>query len=103
MIECGFYHGDCMDYLPDMPDKSIDLAICDPPYGINVGQASMDMGGQSSTPKQVCAPGGGNKAYIPFGGKRNPKWGGENRRGETLRKEYWAGACNQPQNLQGVR
>lgn len=45
MIECGFYHGDCMDYLPDMPDKSIDLAICDPPYGINVGQASMGMGG----------------------------------------------------------
>lgn len=33
MIECGFYHGDCMDYLPDMPDKSIDLAIVDPPYG----------------------------------------------------------------------
>lgn len=45
MIECGFYHGDCMDYLPDMPDKSIDLAICDPPYGINVGQAAMGMGG----------------------------------------------------------
>lgn len=22
-----------MDYLREMPDKSIDLAICDPPYG----------------------------------------------------------------------
>lgn len=33
MIECGFYHGDCMDYLKELPDKSIDLAIVDPPYG----------------------------------------------------------------------
>ena len=34
MIEPGFYLGDCMDYLREMPDKSIDLAIVDPPYGI---------------------------------------------------------------------
>lgn len=33
MIEPGFYLGDCMDYLRDMPDKCIDLAIVDPPYG----------------------------------------------------------------------
>ena len=45
MIEPGFYLGDCMNYLKDMPDKSIDLAVCDPPYGINVGKASMGMGG----------------------------------------------------------
>ena len=45
MIEPGFYLGDCMNYLKDMPDKSIDLAVCDPPYGINVGKASMGMVG----------------------------------------------------------
>ena len=83
MIEPGFYLGDCMDYLKDMPDKSIDLAVCDPPYGINVGKASMGMGGQGSTPKQICAPGGGNKQYIPFGGKRNPKWGGRESEGRN--------------------
>ena len=33
MIEPGFYLGDCMDYLREMPDKCIDLAIVDPPYG----------------------------------------------------------------------
>jgi site-specific DNA-methyltransferase (adenine-specific) len=27
---------DCMDIIKDFPDKSIDLAIVDPPYGINV-------------------------------------------------------------------
>lgn len=27
--------GDCMDYLKEIPDKSIDLVLTDPPYGIN--------------------------------------------------------------------
>lgn len=27
--------GDCMDYLKNIPDKSIDLILTDPPYGIN--------------------------------------------------------------------
>lgn len=29
----GFIYGDCMDYLPDIPDDYFDLAIVDPPYG----------------------------------------------------------------------
>ena len=33
MIECGFYNMDCMEGLKEMPDKSVDLAIVDPPYG----------------------------------------------------------------------
>lgn len=28
---------DCMDYMRDQPDKSFDLAIVDPPYGIEKG------------------------------------------------------------------
>ena len=27
------YHGDCLDIMRDMPDKSVDLFICDLPYG----------------------------------------------------------------------
>ena len=27
------YHGDCLDILPTIPDKSIDLILTDPPYG----------------------------------------------------------------------
>ena len=29
-------HGDCMDYMKDIPDKYFDLAIVDPPYGIRI-------------------------------------------------------------------
>ena len=34
MIE--LIHGDCMDYMKDLPDNAFDLAIVDPPYGINI-------------------------------------------------------------------
>lgn len=27
--------GDCLDYLKQLPDKSVDLIVTDPPYGIN--------------------------------------------------------------------
>ena len=26
------YHGDCMDFIKSLPDKSIDLVVTDPPY-----------------------------------------------------------------------
>jgi len=29
------YHGDCREILPLIPDKSIDLVLTDPPYGID--------------------------------------------------------------------
>ena len=32
----SFYNGDCMDLLKQTPDKYYDLALVDPPYGINV-------------------------------------------------------------------
>lgn len=31
------YNMDCMEYMKQFPDKYFDLAICDIPYGINVG------------------------------------------------------------------
>ena len=36
--------GDCMDVMKDYPDNYFDLAIVDPPYGIDV--TSMEMGGR---------------------------------------------------------
>ena len=30
------YHGDCLDILPTLADKSIDLVLTDPPYGIGI-------------------------------------------------------------------
>lgn len=29
-----FYHGDCLQVMPEFADKSIDLILTDPPYGI---------------------------------------------------------------------
>lgn len=29
------YCGDCMDYLPKLPDGAVDAVVTDPPYGIN--------------------------------------------------------------------
>jgi len=43
---------DCMDYMRDLPDNAFDLAIVDPPYGINRG------GKPKSTSKH-----GGHKGY----------------------------------------
>jgi len=39
--------GDCMDYLATLPDKAFDLAIVDPPYGINI---NMNMGKKRGMP-----------------------------------------------------
>ena len=40
MIELNsFICGDCMEYLPQFPDKYFDLAIVDPPYGIDINSS----------------------------------------------------------------
>lgn len=36
MLKSGFYLMDCMDGMKQFPDKFFDLAIVDPPYGINI-------------------------------------------------------------------
>lgn len=45
MLDFGFYNMDCMDGMKEFPDKFFDLAIVDPPYGINIGSSSMGAGG----------------------------------------------------------
>lgn len=42
------YNADCMDIMRELPDKAFDLAIVDPPYGINA--AKMNMGSTKSRP-----------------------------------------------------
>jgi site-specific DNA-methyltransferase (adenine-specific) len=36
--------GDCMEVMKDYPDKYFDLAVVDPPYGINAGKMTMGSG-----------------------------------------------------------
>ena len=35
-----FYNMDCMEAMKEIPDKYFDLAIVDPPYGINAGKGT---------------------------------------------------------------
>lgn len=35
MLDFGYYNIDCMDGMKGFPDKFFDLAIVDPPYGID--------------------------------------------------------------------
>ena len=30
------YNMDCMEYMKTLPDKAVDLAVVDPPYGISI-------------------------------------------------------------------
>jgi site-specific DNA-methyltransferase (adenine-specific) len=39
---------DCMEYMRKQPDKSFDLAIVDPPYGIGAGSVSFKNGSSKS-------------------------------------------------------
>jgi len=40
MPELTLFHGDCLNIMKDLPDKSIDLFICDLPYGCLGGASS---------------------------------------------------------------
>lgn len=56
MLDAGFYCMDCMDAMREFPDGFFELAICDPPYGINV-----------ASHKDGQVVGGG---YRPFGAEK---------------------------------
>lgn len=91
MLDFGFYNMDCMDGMKEFPDKFFDLAIVDPPYGINIGSSSMGAGGGGSTTPQPLRrkfEGGVTIGGAKPFGKTNPSGGG---------------SLHQSQNLQGIR
>ncbi len=40
IIDINLLHGDCLELMKDIPDKSVDLILTDPPY--NIGKAKWD-------------------------------------------------------------
>ena len=44
----NLYNTDCMEFMQNIPDKHYDLAIVDPPYGIDLANMNMGIG---NTPK----------------------------------------------------
>ena len=39
-MDINLLHGDCLELIKDIPDKSVDLILTDPPY--NIGKAKWD-------------------------------------------------------------
>jgi site-specific DNA-methyltransferase (adenine-specific) len=44
MANINFFNVDCVEFMKSKPDKYYDLAIVDPPYGINAGKMTMGSG-----------------------------------------------------------
>ena len=57
-----FINGDCMEYMKTMPDKYVDLALVDPPYGIDINSSGRlgHYGGKGKT-WDSCIP---NEEYF---------------------------------------
>ena len=55
---------DCMEAMRSMPDNAFDLAIVDPPYGINITSQSVHV--ERERERKTAVGGGG-----AFGGKKN--------------------------------
>jgi len=58
MLDFGYYNMDCMEGMKEFPDKYFELAIVDPPYGINIETSGTyfkkfkTKGWDNETPKQ---------------------------------------------------
>ena len=84
MLDFGFYNMDCMEGMKQFPDKYFDLAIVDPPYGINIGDEI----------------GGGGAECCRSAESKTPN---SNRRSNAVWKQVTVGGSLQAaQNLQGV-
>lgn len=42
MVELTLYHGDCLEIMKEIPAQSVDLIICDLPYGCLIGGAGKE-------------------------------------------------------------
>lgn len=58
LLDKGFYLMDCMEGMKQFPDKFFDLAIVDPPYGINVA---------SHKDGKIVGGGTGRSVVLPSG------------------------------------
>jgi len=59
-VTVQLYHGDCLDILPTLRDKSVDAVITDPPYGI--GYASSRKTRRNGEPR-INMPNFGDDTY----------------------------------------
>ena len=80
----GFYNMDCMEGMKQFPDKYFELAIVDPPYGINIGSEPGGATNESSRSAESEAP-------------------NSNRRSKSVWRQIQVGGSLQAtQNIQGI-
>ena len=74
------YLGDCMEFMAKQPDKSFDLAIVDPPYGIGASEMTMGSGKNKAYAKgkkwDNVPPGAAYFAELFRVSKHQIIWGG---------------------------
>jgi site-specific DNA-methyltransferase (adenine-specific) len=44
-----FHNADCLEFMPTIPDKSVDVLFTDPPYGIDIHSVTIGLGGHSGS------------------------------------------------------
>lgn len=49
--QVALYHGNCLDFLREMPDESVDMIFADPPYNLSNGGFSVHAGKRVSVDK----------------------------------------------------
>ena len=80
-MDYGFFNMDCMEGMKNLPDKSIALAVVDPPYGDPQGGGGGTGSARGST---VTRHGQGANCRNPDGSWRVANW--RNMGGEVLKK-----------------
>lgn len=77
MLELNrIYQGDCLTLMKEMPDKSVDLVLTDPPYGIKIGiKTNRGVGVQSKTlfGRNVNSGMPGKTDFLNFDDSEPPK------------------------------
>lgn len=80
MLDFGYYNMDCMQGMKEFPDNYFDLAIVDPPYGINAAKMTMGSGKHQFSKNKDWDAGIPDEAYFQelFRVSKNQIiWGGE--------------------------
>ena len=81
MSDVSLYHGDCLELLKDVPSKSVNMVLCDLPYGTtrNKWDSCINLDALWIEYKRVLAGGGTVALFgqMPFTAtlyNSNPKW-----------------------------
>jgi site-specific DNA-methyltransferase (adenine-specific) len=68
MVELTLYHGDCLEVMKELPAQSVDLIICDLPYGCLAGGAGKEKAKRKNKVLDLRYDTGKTKPLNTYGG-----------------------------------